>query len=254
MARRSLWPREHGAYFQLAIPLIAAYLLRPASLAMAALTAAAWLAFLAHEPLLVALGHRGLRMRERAGRRAGIRLAVLAPAAAVLGALGLALAPSGALAVAALVAVPAAAVVALALRRAEHTLAGELVAAVALTGAAAPVLVAGGATPGTAVAVWLGWSLGFGATVVAVHRVIARHRRPASWIDRILAVALVAATAGSAALGWQALPLAIAASLTGLAAALVAVPPAATRLRAIGVAIAIAAAVSGAVAVLAAAG
>jgi hypothetical protein len=59
MSQRSLWPREHGAYFQLALPLIAAHLLRAPTVAMAALTAAACLVFVAHEPLLVVLGHRG---------------------------------------------------------------------------------------------------------------------------------------------------------------------------------------------------
>lgn len=254
MPQRSLWPREHGAYFQLTIPLITAYLLRAPSAAMIALNAAAVLAFLANEPLLVALGHRGPRLRDEAGRRARLRLAILAPAAVALTAVGLALAPRDAALVAALVAAPAIAVLALAWRKAEHTTAGELVAAIALTGAAAPVLVAGGAAPGAALAIWLGWALGFAATVLAVHRVIARHKRPASAIDRILAAGLVAAALGCAVAGARVPAIAIAAPLAGLAAVLVIAPPSAARLRAIGVAIVVAAAGSGAVAVLAGAG
>lgn len=53
MTRRSLLPREHGAYFQLGVPLIISYLRCAANLAMVELTAAAALAFLANEPLLV---------------------------------------------------------------------------------------------------------------------------------------------------------------------------------------------------------
>src|SRR5437868_1047392 len=67
MTRRSLLPREHGAYFQLGIPLIIAYLRCAANLAMVELTAAAALAFLANEPLLVVLGHRGRRRYDQHG-------------------------------------------------------------------------------------------------------------------------------------------------------------------------------------------
>lgn len=254
MTRRSLWPREHGAYFQLGIPLITAYLRCPANLAMLELTAAAALALLANEPLLVVLGHRGRRLYEQAGDRARLRLAVLVPAALALAVLGLGRAPWAAAAVAGLVAVPAIAVFALAWRRAEHTCAGELVAAVALTGAAVPVLVAGGTPPGVALAIWAGWSLGFAATVLAVRRVIARHKRQARGprsVGWVLAPALVVAAVGCAVAGERVPGIAIAAPLATLAAALVIAHPAATRLRAIGVAIAVAAAGSGAVAMLA---
>jgi hypothetical protein len=254
MTRRSLLPREHGAYFQLGIPLITAYLRCAANLAMLELTAAAALAFLANEPLLVVLGHRGRRRYEQAGDRARLRLAVLVPAAIALAVLGLSRAPWAAVAVAGAVAAPAVAVFALAWRRAEHTCAGELIAAVALTGAAAPVLVAGGMAPGAALAIWLGWSLGFATTVLAVRRVIARHKRQAraprtpGWI---LGPALVAAAVGCAVIGERVPGIAIAAPLAALAAVLVIAHPAATRLRAIGVAIAVAAAGSGALAMLA---
>jgi hypothetical protein len=254
MTRRWLLPREHGAYFQLGIPLITAYLRCAANLAMLELTAAAALAFLANEPLLVVLGHRGRRRYEQAGDRARLRLAVLVPAALALAALGLWRAPWPAAAVAAIVAVPAIAVFALAWRRAEHTCAGELVAAVALTGAAAPVLVAGCMAPAAALAIWLGWSLGFAATVLAVRRVIARARRQARGprpVGRLLAPGLVAAAVACAMIGERVPGVAIAAPLAALAAVLVIAHPAATRLRAIGVAIAVAAAGSGAVAMLA---
>src|SRR5688572_32010037 len=106
MARqRSLWPREHGAYAQLAAPLLTALVVVRPTVAAGLLAAAACCAFLANEPLLVVLGHRGKRMREQAGTRAARRLALLASLAAAMGIAGLVLAPHS-LAIAALVAVP----------------------------------------------------------------------------------------------------------------------------------------------------
>jgi YwiC-like protein len=253
MVRRSLWPREHGAYFQLGIPLLTASLRHAPSMAMVALTLAAGLAFLANEPLLVVLGHRGSRMRDTEGRRARFRLAILAAGAAGLGGVGLALAPSGTILGAGLVAAPVAAMIALAWRRAQHTLVGEVIAAVALTGASVPVLAAGGTAPTAALAIWLGWSVGFASTVLAIHRVIARHKRPASSIDRVTAVGLVAILVASIAAAWTCAALAIAVPLTALAAILVIAPPAASRLRTVGVAIVSASIGSSAVALFGAA-
>lgn len=244
MARRSLWPREHGAYFQLGIPIVAALAAQVPVASSVALAAAAWLAFLAHEPLLVLLGHRGGRLRTAEGARARRYAAVLAGGAVSVGAVALALAPPATLPVTALALAPAAAVIALAWRRREHTLIGELVAAVALTGAAAPVAVAAGAPPAAALVSWAGWALGFGASVIAVHRVMARHKRAASSIDRVLAVGLVAGAVACVALAAQSMAAVIAAPLVASSALLVIAPPSAARLRAVGVAIAVTAASS----------
>ena len=254
MSRRSLWPREHGAYFQLAVPLITALAMRVPSFAAVALAVASCLAFLAHEPLLVMLGLRGPKMQQRDGARATRRLAVLATGTAVAGAAGLALAPPATWLVAALLLAPVGAVIALAWRRSEHTLIGELLAAIALSGAGAPVLVASGAALAIAVRLWLDWALGFAASVVAVHRVIARHKRPASSIDLAAALGLVAVDAACLAIAARAATTLIAAPLLSLAALLVIAPPAASRLRAIGVAIAVASAVSAALALTISAG
>ena len=247
---RSLWPREHGAYAQLLAPLATALALQPPTLAAGLLALAACCAFLANEPLLVVLGHRGRRMRELAGRRAAIHLAVIATAAAIAGAAGLALASRDALGVAAIVALPAAAVVALAWTRAEHSLAGELVAAVALPGAAAPVAVASGVAPTLALAVWLAWAIGYACTVVAVHRVIARHRRPATRIDRIAAIGIATIAVAAAALALSFAPALLAVPLALASAVLVVRPPRATYLRAIGVALVVASLATGALAVI----
>jgi hypothetical protein len=241
MRRRSLWPREHGAYFQLAIPLVTACVVRSPTVPSIALAVGAALAFLANEPLLVVLGHRGPRRKAVDGTRAQIRLAILAGGALVLGAFGLLVAPH-AMTAAATVTVPTILLLAFAWRRAEHTLAGELVAAIALTGASVPVLVAAGSSLAVALEVWLAWAIGFGATVLAVHRVIARHKSAADVVDVVLAASMIALAFGAAS-GWA--PLLLSAPLVGVSAVLVMAPPAASRLRAIGVAIVIASIVTG---------
>ena len=241
--QRSLWPREHGAYAQLAAPLAAALAARVPTLPGTLLAVAACAGFLAHEPLLVVLGHRGSRRRELDGARARFRLAITASVASLAGVVGLVLAPD-ALAIAGAVAAAAAFVIALAWRRAVHSLGGELAAAFALAGASAPVAIADGATLHAACVAWLAWFAGFACTVVAVHRVIARHReKPAP--GAYLVIALLAAIA--AALAYEraaalALPLALAATVLAVR------PPPATRLRAIGVVLVIAALAADAIA------
>lgn len=248
MSRRSLWPREHGAYFQLAVPLASACMIQPPTLPMVALALAACLAFLANEPLLVLLGHRGRRRLELDGRRARVRIALLGGGALAAGLAGLAAGPGPAVPAAAVVGVPVLALLVAAWRRAEHTIPGELIAAVALTGAAVPVLVSGGRSLGGAAEIWLGWATGFAATVLAVHRVIARHRRPGSVIDVGLAVGLLAVVLGTIVTSSPGLR--IAAPLAGLSMALVITPPPATRLRTVGVVTAVVAVGTATLAVL----
>jgi hypothetical protein len=234
-----LWPREHGAYAQLAAPLVTACVMQPPVPAALLLAAAAWCAFLANEPLLVVLGHRGPRMKQTDGRRAAIRLAGLALGAVAAGAVGLALVPH-AIAVAGVVALGAVAMLALAIRRAEHSLAGELVAAIALPGAGVPVAVASGMAWQRAAIVWAAWSLGYAASVIAVHRVIARHKRPASRIDALASIGLVCVTLATCAVALWIPIAALAIPLVAISAMFAIRPPPATRLRAIGVALVIA--------------
>lgn len=244
---RSLWPREHGAYAQLAVPLIASLVIARPSGAALAFSAGACLAFLANEPLLVLLGHRGARTRDAQGKAARWRLALTAGGAVLGGAVGLALASPAALAMAAVVAVPTLVMVRLAWTRSVHSVVGELVAAIALPGAAAPVAVASGVAWPSAALVWLAWSLGFAASVVAVNEILRRHRRAAI---RIGLAGFALATAIAAV---RISPLWIAVPLAGAGALLGAKPPSARRVRAIGVALVGAATVSMVVAALLAA-
>lgn len=250
---RSLWPREHGAYAQLGVPLLTALVLRTPTVASTALALAACLAFLANEPLLVVLGHRGARLRDLEGRRATRRLAGLAVVGAAAAGVGLWLAPQDALAVAGVAAIPAFVMVRLAWTRAEHSLSGELIAAVALPGASAPVAVASGASWQVAAWLWAAWALGYAGSVVGVHCVLSRNKRAASWQDVCVGIAVTTVTLGVIVLGGQ-VPLArVAVPLLASGAILALRPPRARYLRTVGVVLVIASALSSVIGVTAAA-
>lgn len=241
---KSLWPREHGAYVQLLAPLATALVLRTPAPAALLIAAGACLAFVASEPVRVLLGHRGARRREVDAARAKRRAAFAAIGAVVCGATGLVLAPEARVAALA-IAVPVLVAGVLAWRRAMHSVAGEIVAAVALSGASVPVAVASGAALRGVLALWLAWCAGYAATVLAVHRVIAHHK---SRGDRITAAVLAGALVAAAAVSLHQ-PLALVAlPLIALSAGVALRPPPATRLRAIGVALTIASVAAGALA------
>jgi hypothetical protein len=188
------------------------------------------------------LGHRGARLRDADGARARARLAWLAGAAAISGLAGIALASPATREMIAIAAIPILALLVLAWRRAEHSLAGELVAAVALSGASAPVAVASGASIGAACAMWSAWALGYATSVVAVHQVLAHQRRKMRHgTDGLVALGLAAAGVAAARIAPAALP------LVAVSVAVAAVLPAARHLRAIGVALVVASVASAAI-------
>jgi hypothetical protein len=247
---RSLWPREHGAYVQLAVPLVTALVLTGGSVAGGAIAISAGLAFVASEPLRIVIGAHGLRVRAQHGDRARRRLALLGIPAVLVGAAGLAMAPRAAMGMAAMATVLLGFVVHAAWRRTEGTARVETIAAIGLAGVAAPAAVASGASVRTALAMWGGWSLAFVLTVAAVHQMLARHRRtPTSnaprWIVAATASVALGALIAVAPRAGFALPLAIA------ALGVLAMPPRATRLRALGVALLVLSMVSGATAIAA---
>ena len=173
---RTLVPREHGAYGQLAMPLLTALALGRPGAASFALTASIVLAFVAHESLLVVLGQRGKRALEADAPRARRLLLGLGAASALSGALGVALAPAPARWALVLPAALAIAVAWLVLRRLEKTIAGEVVVAATLSACAFPVALAGGAPLGRAIASCATWVLAFAAATLAVQVVLVRAR------------------------------------------------------------------------------
>jgi hypothetical protein len=176
---RSLLPHEHGAYGQIAMPLLCGLALGRPGPAAWLLAAGAFLGFLSYEPVLVASGRRGRRTQEDHGARAR-RLAgwILAAAIALSGA-GFALSPPEARWAAVVPPVLAAGIVLLVWLEAERTVPGEVAVAVALSSVGYPIGVASGARPGAAAAAWLAWSLGFAAATLAVEVVLARSRSAA---------------------------------------------------------------------------
>lgn len=229
---RSLWPREHGAYIQLLLPLLTALTATKPGLPAISLAFGAGLAFLASEPLRVVLGDRGPRMQKLDRGRAWWRLVALGTSALIAGVVGLALGPRSSLWTSLLVASPIGFLVIAARRRTLNTVGGELVAAVALCGAAVPVAVAAGMAIGDAIVMWCAWSLAYVATVIAVHHVIACHRcaRPLGQARRwvvLVGVALVTLIAFDSN-AWFAGP------LLSVALVVIALSPPATRLRTIG--------------------
>ena len=235
--RRSLWPREHGAYAQLGAPLVAALASRTPTVAACLLTLAAIGAFFANEPLLVVLGHRGKRLRETDGARARVRLLLLGAVALLAGVSGFVLGGSRVIVIGGCAAIPAVALLVLAYRRDQHSLPGEVVAAIALPGLAAPVAVASGLPIAIAISIWAAWAVGFVASVIAVHRVIARHRKAATKVDRIVGAALLTASVVGALAMREISTFALALPLLVLSTLIALYPPSATRLRAIGVAL-----------------
>jgi hypothetical protein len=231
---RLLLPREHGAYVQLLAPLTLAFVLTGGSLAAGLLAGAAIVAFVANEPLLVVLGHRGKRASAQNRSRAMRMLAVLIPTAVALGMSALWLVDWPTRALTAGLLVPAAALVALGVKRQQRTVVGEVFALVSLAGAAVPVATAAGMSPVHALTLLGAWVVGYGCSVVCVHRVIDRGRRPRSAADITLAIVFFGITCAAVLVSRKtfafspAVPLALAAGVV----AYLAPPPA--RLRTIG--------------------
>ena len=65
-------PREHGAYSQMALPLVTSLVVARASLPAILMAIAVVCGFLAHEPLVLLLGSRGVRARHATGSRAPV--------------------------------------------------------------------------------------------------------------------------------------------------------------------------------------
>jgi hypothetical protein len=214
--RRSLLPREHGAWGQLALPLVTGLAIGRPTPAALLLTAAVVLAFVAHEPLLVLLGQRGRRAVEQDGPRARRWVGMLAAASLLAGAAALVLSPERArpalllpLGLALLVGV-------LVWRRLETTVPGEILVAAALASAGFAVARVGGAGLRPASAALATWVLAFAAATLAVQVILVRSRsrgeRDPGPLHAALAAAIgVAAFALSAGwlpgvVGWATLP------------------------------------------------
>ena len=184
---RSLWPKEHGAYGQLALPLVTALASGRPSWASAFLVCAVLAIFIAHEPLLVWVGARGAWAKQQHGARARRVLIGWAALGLLCGLVGLAW---GSARVARATLAPLGAVVILApivVRGAEKTLLGEVVVAVTLAAAAFPVALASKVPFDHALATWGMWSAALACSTAAVHFVLSAHKRRSNYVAFVLA-------------------------------------------------------------------
>ncbi|WP_063825895.1 YwiC-like family protein [Rhodopirellula europaea] len=182
-----LKPKEHGAYAILGIPIVTALAIAGPSVVGACVAVAAVTGFLAHEPLLVSLGHRGSRA-QRTTPAASRRLAVLLFVTLACGTMAIAmgsnvvrwsLAGCGILAVASF---------ALAIAGKHKTLGGQLFGVFGLSVPCVPIMLADGFGISTTNEAWSTWLIGFTATTMAVRGVIAaqkRHSRLVHWTAMI---------------------------------------------------------------------
>jgi hypothetical protein len=205
--RPSLLPREHGAYGQLAMPLLTGLAIARPSASSFALAAAVVLAFVAHEPLLVLLGQRGKRLLGEEGARAARLLGGLGLAAGGTGVVGFALAPRDARLALLAPVVLGIVVAAFVWKRLEKTAAGEILVAATFAACGAVVALAGDAPREVAVAVFAAWVFAFTAATISVRAVLRRLKTKGA-VDRRRAAAVAALAIVAAA--W------ILASRTGL--------------------------------------
>lgn len=236
-------PREHGAYGQLAFPLVTAFASAGVSMAGVLLAAAVIAGFLAHEPAAVRLGWRGQRARRELGRRATIWLGCCLAVAVVAGAAALLVIHPAARWSIALPLAPALVVAVATVRGDDKSCYGEVTACLALTATAVPVSMAAGASLEAAAAIAIPFAVLFAASTLAVRVVILRVRGggdpEATAATRRAALALVSSAAVTLAvlattriLRSSVLVAAIPGLLT--AATVAAHPPAPSRLRTIG--------------------
>lgn len=236
---RSLLPREHGSYGQLLFPLINGLALGEINLAACVLSLAPLCGLFAHEPLLVALGQRGRRVRRQQGRRALLWLGPLGGGAIISVTAGLVLAPGLARLLLIVPLFLAASLLGFIASRRERTTWGEVVAALALSSWVLPVALAGKAQLAHAVACWVVWGGAFTVATVAVRAVLLLNdqRTSSALVPTTvsLAVLTLAATGVLAGIGIlpPITPLALC-PICLLALALTAFPPPLSKLRTVG--------------------
>lgn len=175
-AKAQLKPKEHGAYAILAIPIGATLAATGFTLVSACIATAAIAGFLAHEPLLVALGHRGARV-QRSHPTALRRLASLLAITLIAGMTALVLGETPVRL--ALVTCVLLAVISFSIAVAGHhrTLPGQLLGVVGLSVPCLPMLLAGRVDLSISIEAWATWLVGFSSTTIAVRSVIAAQKR-----------------------------------------------------------------------------
>jgi hypothetical protein len=197
MDMRPPLPKEHGAWAQLAIatgvPLLVA---RAVPLGLWAWLAALWAAFMAHESLLLLLGQRGAKARTEEGPRAWAWLALLACLALALGAYGMKEATSAARWALAAPLGFAGLLLPGTLRNEEKSLAGEVLAALALGSVVLPLSLRAGVSWAAAWQLAAGLMLAFVLATMLVRRFLAILRKRPEPLSAVGAALLAGLGAG----------------------------------------------------------
>lgn len=236
-------PKEHGAYGQLAFPLLTSFAAAGIAWAAVSMAIAVVALFLAHEPLLIVLGHRGPRALREQGARARWWLIATVATAAVTGVAAVLLAPAALRWTFAVPLVPGAWLLWMAVRGTEKSSGGETSAAVTFASVAVPLCAAAAGSPALGVSVAVPFALLFVTSTLAVRVVILRTRgggdpaavratRRATFLIAIAGSGAMLAAAAGGLLPWGA----FVATLPGLglACGIAAFPPRPARLRRVG--------------------
>lgn len=198
-----LLPKEHGAYAQLAFPLLSGLLAGGPTWAGAGIAVAAMLLFLAAEPLEVLIGARGGRALETLGGAARAQLAWLAALGAGAGIGALALAAPAARMLALVPAALGAVLVPLVFARRLKTLPGEVLVVIAFAALHLPIAAAGGAAGALLWGPAAVWAAVFIGATFAVHALKARHKaRDPGLVRAAIAIAALAVGGAIAAAVW----------------------------------------------------
>jgi hypothetical protein len=209
-------PREHGAYSQMALPLVTALVIARAAQPVVFIAIAVVCGFLAHEPLVVLLGGRGVRVRRADGSRAAISFAMTATAMVAAGAAAVWVAPVAARWSFLVPVIPAAWVGASLFAKQEKRASAEIAVALAFALSTVPMCLAAGFSVATALSVGAVFGSVYVAGVLCVRAIVIAKRgggRPAaSRATRRLLVAVVtcsmvgfAIAASRATLPWMTL-------------------------------------------------
>jgi len=189
-----LIPKEHGAYGQLAFPLVTALAAGRLTVPALAVAVAALCAFLAHEGLLVLLGQRGPRAARDERRRARRSVRVFGGGAAIFG-LGAVASMAPPIRVVLLVPLAlAGGLGAMVAAHRERTTAGEVLAAVTLSSASIPAAMAGGLPADAAWAIAVVFAAAFSAATVSVRAIITPIARTGGPTRTTAAAVIAAAT------------------------------------------------------------
>lgn len=238
-----MFPKEHGAYGQLLFPLVTSLAVAGVSAPSLLLALAAAAAFVAHEPLVVLLGGRGVRARREERRRAARWLTAAGGIALGSGAAALWLMPAGSRWSLLLPLAPAAWFAAALVRTDAKSAQGEVAVAVSFSLLAVPLGLAAGGPLRAALAVAAAYTAIFVTATLAVRVVIlnvrgggspaaVRATRSAALVLAAVSGAAIVAAAVRGLLPWSTV-VSAAPGLIASTALAVAVPSAA-RLRMVG--------------------